>query len=65
MKQSQSHTMSGLLMGMAAGAAAGAAGMYLAGQSERERKRMVKKMARGAEHAMDSMENMLGQFTMR
>ena len=56
------HTASNVLLGMAAGAAISAAGMYLAGQNEREWKKLAKKVTHGAENAMGGLENMLEHF---
>lgn len=53
---------SGLLVGMAAGAALGAVGVMVAGQDQRQLKRTVRKMAKGAEHAVMQLDKMVGDF---
>ena len=58
----EKHEMSGLLLGMAAGAAVSAAGMYLAGQNERDLRRLAKQVTHGAENAVGGIENMVDHF---
>lgn len=52
----------GLLLGMAAGAALGAVGVLAAGQNQRQLKRTVNKMAKGAEHAVLQLDRLVGDF---
>ena len=61
----QDHTLSGAMLGMAAGAAVGAAGLYLAGRNEWEMKKLAKKVAHGAENAVQGIETVLDTLTMR
>lgn len=65
MKQQKSMGASGLMMGLAAGAAAGMAGMYWASQNKREVKRAAKKLARGAENAVQKMDRMMTDLSAR
>lgn len=58
MKQ-QKMNSAGMMATLAAGAAAGAAGMYLASQNKREMKRAAKKIARGAENALQKVDKVV------
>ena len=51
---------SGLLLGMAAGAALGAAGMMAMNQNPRQ-----VKLAKGAEHAVTQLDDMVSDFVER
>jgi len=50
---------SAMVTGLAAGAAMGAAGMYLAGQNRRQMKRTAKKLAKGAEQAVGTLDKVV------
>ena len=50
---------SGLWLGMAAGAALGAAGAVALNQNPRQVKRTARKLAKGAEHAMTQLDEMV------
>lgn len=65
MKQHKQMNTAGMMTGLAAGMAAGAAGMYLASQNKREMKRAAKKIARGAENAMQKMDKMVTELSSR
>ena len=65
MKQQKQTSTAGIMAGMAAGMAVGAAGMYLAGQNKREVKRAAKKIARGAETALQKMDQMVSDISSR
>ena len=54
---------SGLLLGMAAGAALGAAGMMA--MNQRQVKRTARKLAKGAEHAVTQLDDMVSDFVER
>lgn len=56
---------SGLLLGMAAGAALGAAGMMAMNQNPRQVKRTARKLAKGAEHAVTQLDDMVSDFVER
>ena len=56
---------SGLLLGMAAGAALGAAGMMAMNQNPRKVKRTARKLAKGAEHAVTQLDDMVSDFVER
>lgn len=62
-----SHTSSssGVLLGMAAGAALGAVGTMAMTQNQRQVKRNVRKLAKGAEHAVTQLDKMVGDFVER
>lgn len=49
----------GLLVGMAAGAALGAVGTMALTQNQRQVKRNVRKLAKGAEHAVTQLDEMV------
>lgn len=51
-----------LLTGMAAGAALGAAGALAMSQNQRQVKRTVRKLAKGAEHAICQLDQLVGDF---
>lgn len=55
----------GLLLGMAAGAALGAAGMMAMNQNPRRVKRTARKLAKGAEHAVTQLDDMVSDFVER
>lgn len=61
MKESN-RLVSNVLLGVAAGAAAGAAGLYLAGQDQRELRRVARRVERGAENAVCSLDHMMENF---
>lgn len=65
MKERQNGQAAGLLMGMAAGAALGAVGMMAAAQDQRRMRRTARKVARGAEHAVMQLDQMVGDFVER
>ena len=58
----QSGTSGSLLVGMAAGAALGAVGTLAATQNQRQMKRTVRKLAKGAENAICQLDKMVGDF---
>ncbi len=59
MKEHQVQSTASLLLGMAAGAAVGAAGVMAAvHQDPRGVRRAARKMAKGAEHAVDRLDQM-------
>ena len=63
MKQShQASSTAPMLMGMAAGAALGAAGVLAAVQNQRQMKRTARKLAKGAEHAICQLDQMVDNF---
>lgn len=62
MKQQSGNSSSGILLGMAAGAALGAAGVMAATQNQRQLRRNVRKMAKGAENAVMQLDKMVGDF---
>lgn len=62
MREQHSNQTSGLLLGMAAGAALGAVGVMAAAQNQRQVKRAARKMAKGAEHAVMQLDQMVGDF---
>ena len=51
-----------MLLGMAAGAALGAAGALAATQDQRQMKRTARKLAKGAEHAICQLDQMVDDF---
>ena len=59
------NTSSGLLLGMAAGAALGAVGTMAMTQNQRQMKRTARKLAKGAEHAVAQLDQMVGDFVER
>lgn len=60
MKNGKSQpSSSGILLGMAAGAALGAVGTMAMTQNERQVKRNVRKLAKGAEHAISQLDDMV------
>ena len=59
MKEHQVRSAAGMLLGMAAGAAVGAAGVMAAVHTD---PRGVRKMAKGAEHAVDRLDKMAGDI---
>lgn len=65
MKQQKQTTAAGMVAGMAAGAALGAAGMYLADRNKREVKRAAKKIARGAESALQTVDRVVTEISSR
>ena len=56
---------SGLLLGMAAGAALGAASVVAMNQNPRQVKRTARKLAKGAEHAVTQLDEMVSGFVER
>ncbi len=60
--QRSENTAGSMLMGMAAGAALGMAGTLMATQNQRQVKRTVRKLAKGAEHAVAQLDQMVGDF---
>lgn len=63
MKQSRQNTSTApMLVGMAAGAALGAAGVLAATQNQRQVKRTARKLAKGAEHALCQLDQMMEDF---
>lgn len=62
MREQHSGQTGSMLLGMAAGAALGAVGVMAAGQNQRQLKRAVRKIAKGAEHAVMQMDKMVGDF---
>ena len=55
-------TTAPLLMGMAAGAALGAAGMAAVSQNQRQVRRTARKLAKGAEHAICQLDQLVTDF---
>ena len=62
---SHSSPTGSLLVGMAAGAALGAVGTMAATQNQRQVKRTARKLAKGAEHAVAQLDQMVGDFVER
>lgn len=62
MKQQAKNSSSGVLLGMAAGAALGAAGVMAASQNQRQLRRNVRKVAKGAENTVLQLDKMVGDF---
>lgn len=62
MKQQSNHSSAGILLGMAAGAALGTACTMAATQNQRQLKRNVRKIAKGAESAVLELDKMVGNF---
>lgn len=62
MKQQSNSSSSGVILGMAAGAALGAVGAMAATQNQRQLRRSVRKMAKGAENAVLQLDKMVGDF---
>ena len=58
----QASSTAPMLMGMAAGAALGAAGVLAATQNQRQMKRTARKLAKGAEHAICQLDQMVDDF---
>ena len=54
-----------MLLGMAAGAALGAVGEMAATQNQRQVKRTARKLAKGAEHAVTQLDDMVSDFVER
>ena len=65
MKQQANQGASGMLLGMAAGAALGAVGTMAMTQNQRQMKRTARKLAKGAEHAVAQLDQMVGDFVER
>ena len=59
---SHSSPTGSLLVGMAAGAALGAAGALAATQDQRQMKRTARKLAKGAEHAICQLDQLVDDF---
>lgn len=59
------NTNSGLWLGMAAGAALGAASVVAMNQNPRQVKRTARKLAKGAEHAMTQLDEMVTDLVER
>ena len=59
------NTSSGLLLGRAAGAALGLAGMAAMNQNPRQVQRTARKLAKGAEHAVTQLDEMVSDFVER
>lgn len=51
-----------MLLGMAAGAALGAAGALAATQEQRQMRRTARKLAKGAEHAICQLDQLVDDF---
>ena len=51
-----------MLLGMAAGAALGAAGALATTQDQRQMKRTARKLAKGAEHAICQLDQLVDDF---
>ena len=63
MNEQQVRAADGRLLGMAAGAAVGAAGGLAAVQTDaRGVRKAARKMAKGAEHAVDRLDKMAGDI---
>lgn len=62
MKQQSNSSSSGVILGMAAGVALGAVGAMAATQNQRQLRRSVRKVAKGAENAMLQLDKMVGDF---
>lgn len=60
--QQNSNSTMPMLVGMAAGAALGAAGVMAASQNQRQVKRTARKLAKGAEHAICQLDQMVTDF---
>ena len=61
-KQKSVSSSSGVLLGMAAGAALGAVSTMAMTQNQRQLRRNVRKMAKGAENAVMQLDKMVGNF---
>lgn len=61
--KNRTDTATNVMLGMAAGAAVSAAGMMLAGQNKRQVRRTARKLAHGAEQAVDKLDKMVTDFT--
>lgn len=61
-KQKSVSSSSGVLLGMAAGAALGAVSTMAMTQNQRQLRRNVRKMAKGAENAVMQLDKMVGDF---
>ena len=64
-EHNRQNTTGGLLLGMAAGAALGAVGTMAMSQNQRQVKRTARKLAKGAEHAMSQLDEMVTDFVER
>lgn len=62
MKQQSNSSSSRVILGMAAGAALGAVGVMAATQNQRQLRRSVRKVAKGAENAVLQLDKMVGDF---
>ena len=66
MKNTNRQPSSGsVLLGMAAGAALGAVGTMAMAQNQRQVKRTARKLAKGAEHAVTQLDDMVSNFVER
>ena len=66
MKSTNRQPSSGsVLLGMAAGAALGAVGTMAMAQNQRQVKRTARKLAKGAEHAVTQLDDMVSDFVER
>ena len=66
MKNTNRQPSSGsVLLGMAAGAARGAVGTMAMAQTPRQVKRTARKLAKGAEHAVTQLDDMVSDFVER
>ena len=66
MKNTNRQPSSGsVLLGMAAGAALGAVGTMAMAQNQRQVKRTARKLAKGAEHAVTQLDEMVSGFVER
>ena len=61
-QQNVAGSVATLIAGAAAGAAVSAAGVYWMGCTQRQRRQITKKAARGVEHAVTGLETMLGDY---
>ncbi|MGN0707425.1 MAG: hypothetical protein ACI4JC_05435 [Faecalibacterium sp.] len=65
MREQHSSQAPSLILGMAAGAALGAVGVMAATQNQRQVRRAARKMAKGAEHAVMQLDQMMGDMMER
>ena len=66
MKNTNRQPSSGsVLLGMAAGAALGAVGTMAMAQNQRQVKRTARKLAKGAEHAVTQLDDIVSDFVER
>ena len=66
MKNTNRQPSSGsVLLGMAAGAALGAVGTMAMAQNQRQVKRTARKLAKGAEHVVTQLDDMVSDFVER